>query len=67
MQQAIKLVFKVMLKSVTKRCTAQLVQESTDAICQLEDDSITLADYMLRSAIRSQLAEIVVEAEQEAR
>lgn len=67
MQQAIKLVCKGMLKSVTKKCTSRLVQESTDAICQMEDDSITLADFVLRSTIRDELLEVVLEADYDVR
>lgn len=54
-KQAMKLVQKRMIKSVTKKMVTEIIQESTDAIYQFEDDSITLADFVLRLVLKQEI------------
>jgi hypothetical protein len=39
---------KRIIKTVTKKFVTEIIQESTDAIYKFEDDSISLADKMLK-------------------
>ena len=55
-----------MVKSVTKRYVTDIIQESTDAIYQYEDDAISLADFVLKNLLKSEIQEIVSDIEHEA-
>jgi hypothetical protein len=57
-KQALKLVQKRFIKSVTKKCVTEVIQESTDAIYQFEDDSITIADFLLRSVLKQEIRKL---------
>ena len=56
-----KLVTKKMIKNVSKKLISDVIQESTDTIYQIEDDSITLADFILRSVLKQQIRELLNE------
>ena len=64
-EYAMRVIQKKIIKSVTKRFVTDIIQESTDAIYQFEDDSITLADYILRSVLKSEIRNLLVEAKRE--
>jgi len=38
-----------------------IIQESTDTIYQFEDDSITVADFVLRSVLKGQIRELITD------
>lgn len=54
-QQALKMVQKKMIRSVTQRCVTEIIQESTDAIYKFEDDAISLADQVLRNLLQREI------------
>jgi len=56
-----KIIQKKMVKNITKRFTTEIIQESTDAIYQFEDDSISLADVLLKEVLVSEMTGIVQE------
>jgi len=62
--QAMKMVQKKMLRSVTQRCVTEIIQESTDAIYKFEDDAISLADWVLRSLLQKEIRAEIFEAVQ---
>lgn len=39
-----------------------VIQESTDTIYQFEDDSITVADFVLRSVLKQNIRELLIES-----
>jgi len=57
-----KMVQKKLTKSVTKKLITQIIQESTDAIYKFEDDSISIADHLLKEVLNSELHNIANEA-----
>ena len=59
---AIKMVQKKLTKSVTKKLITQIIQESTDAIYKFEDDSISIADILLKEVLNKQMREIAHES-----
>lgn len=63
-RQALKLVSKRIIKSVTKKMVTDIIQESTDTIYQFEDDSITVADFVLRSVLKQQIRQLLIESKQ---
>lgn len=60
--QAMKMVQKKMIRSVTQRCVTEIIQESTDAIYKFEDDAISLADWVLRSLLQKEIRNEIFEA-----
>ena len=54
-----KMVQKRMIKSVTKKFITEIIQESTDAIYRFEDDSISLADSILRDVLEREIRNVV--------
>ena len=48
-----------MIKSVTKKFITEIIQESTDAIYRFEDDSISLADSILREVLEREIRNVV--------
>jgi hypothetical protein len=54
-----KLVCKKVIKQVVKKFCTDIIQESTDAVYQFEDDSITLADFILRSVLKQEIRNII--------
>ena len=46
---------KRIIKTVTKRFVTEIIQESTDAIYKFEDDSISLADKILKQVLESEI------------
>ena len=48
-----------MIKSVTKKFITEIIQESTDAIYRFEDDSISLADSILRDVLEREIRNVV--------
>lgn len=59
--QAMKIVQKRMIKSVTKKFITDIIQESTDAIYQFEDDSISTADYILKHVLKLEIRKVLDE------
>lgn len=66
-KQAMKLVQKRMIKSITKKMVTEIIQESTDAIYQFEDDSITLADFVLRLVLKQEIRSTFNECKRQAK
>ena len=56
---AMKMVQKRTIKSVTKKFITEIIQESTDAIYRFEDDSISLADQILRDVLEREIKNLV--------
>ena len=54
-----KMVQKRAIKSVTKKFITEIIQESTDAIYRFEDDSISLADQILRDVLEREIRNVV--------
>ena len=63
--QAMKMVQKKMIRSVTQRCVTEIIQESTDAIYKFEDDAISLADWVLRSLLQKEIRNEIFESVRE--
>ena len=53
--QAARMTQKRIIKTVTKRFVTEIIQESTDAIYRFEDDSISLADKILKHVLESEI------------
>jgi len=56
---------KKIIKSVTKKFVTEIIQESTDAIYRFEDDSISLADHMLRQVLQREIRNLIKEVVKE--
>jgi hypothetical protein len=62
---ALKMAASKIVKCVSRDMITDVIQRSTDAVYKFEDDSITLADSLLKSILREQLQEVLVEAAEE--
>ena len=53
---------KRIIKTVTKRFVTEIIQESTDAIYKFEDDSISMADKILKQVLESEIKSLASHA-----
>ena len=53
--QAVRMIHKRIIKSVTKQFVTEIIQEATDAIYRFEDDSISFADQVLKTVLESEI------------